>query len=223
MSVKAEKFNNKYRVPSHRMPNWDYSGNGVYFITIVTQNRECILGQIVTLHGSQNPHVPHVPSHAPSPPPSPSAPAYILLSDFGKIVHDEWLKSFEIRNELFLDEYVIMPNHIHAIVILIKPKTEKLNSTHNPHEKSALIRKPQSISSFIAGFKSVVNTEIDDFIDQHHLDIPKYNRNNHFFQPNYHDHVIRNDSEYRRIKKYIITNPLKWNNDKFNPKKEVKR
>jgi hypothetical protein len=48
------------------------------------------------------------------------------------------------------------------------------------------------------------------------LDIPKYNRHNHFFQPNYHDHIIRNHWEYVRIKNYIVNNPNNWNKDKFN-------
>ncbi len=176
------------------------------------------------------------------------------MSDFGKIVHDEWLVSFDIRHELFLDEYIIMPNHLHAIVVLVsginRPNSfnvpndpDKLDGldglndlngsngshvethgraslqSHQSHQshpsQSAFIRKPQSISSFIAGFKSAVNSKIDDYIDNHHLDIPKYNKNNHFFQPNYHDHIIRNNTEYQRIKNYIIQNPLKWTEDKF--------
>jgi REP element-mobilizing transposase RayT len=84
------------------------------------------------------------------------------------------------------------------------------------------VRKPKSISSFVGGFKSAVNTKIDDYIDENHLNIPKYNRNNHFFQSNYHDHIIRNSAEYERIKNYIITNPLKWEDDKFNPDKTNK-
>jgi REP element-mobilizing transposase RayT len=124
-----EKYKNKYRIQSHRMPGWDYSGNGMYFITLVTQNRDCNLGEIVKNK--------------------------IILSDFGIIVKNEWEISFEIRDELFCDDY----------------------------------------------------------IDKHNLDIPKYNRNNHFFQSNYHDHIIRNEVSFQRIKNYIINNPLKWNND----------
>ena len=67
----------------------------------------------------------------------------------------------------------------------------------------------------MAGFKSAINSKIDNFIDENNLNIPKYNRNNHFFQPNYHDHIIRNNAEYERIKKYIINNPLNWDKDKF--------
>ncbi len=222
------------------MPRWDYSGDGIYFITMVTQNRECILGEIVNGH--------------------------ISLSEMGKIVDNEWLKSFDIRDELYLDEYIIMPNHLHAIIILVNnglhvethgraslqsapPSTAPPSTT--PHsnaqqsnapqsnapqsnapqsttpqqsnrstqsENRPFFRKPKSISSFIAGFKSAVNSKIDDYIDENGLNIPKYNRNNHFFQPNYHDHIIRNDSEYQRIKKYIINNPTCWENDTLKSK-----
>ncbi|MFW6248509.1 MAG: transposase [Bacteroidota bacterium] len=211
-----DKFRNKYRIKSYRMPQWDYSGNGMYFITLVTQNRECNLGEIVN--------------------------GEMILSAFGKIVNDEWLKSFEIRNELFFDEYIIMPNHVHAIVILDKNGIEKneMNGSHGSHVethgraslqspqsqielyKKPFVRKPKSISSFMAGFKSAVNSKIDDYIDECNLDMQKYNRNNHFFQSNYHDHIIRNNAEYERIKKYIINNPLKWGADKFNPDKTDK-
>lgn len=230
-----EKYKNKYRILSHRMPGWDYSKNGFYFITLVTQNRECILGDIVD--------------------------GKMILSDFGHIVEKEWLKSFEIRDELFLDEYIIMPNHLHAIVVLNNKNNSTKNDgwdgtnetndlhglhglhvekhgraslqpTEHPTEQSTkqptkqptvqsnFVRKPKSISSFIAGLKSSVNAKIDDFIDENNLGVPKYNRNNHFFQTNYHDHIIRNNSEYERIKEYIINNPFKWNEDKFNPDKK---
>ena len=187
-----EKYKNKYRIQSHRMPGWDYSGNGMYFITLVTQNRDCNLGEIVKNK--------------------------IILSDFGIIVKNEWEISFEIRDELFCDDYIIMPNHLHAIVIIEKPIVNTHVDTHGrayqqSTTKSNFIRKPKSISSFIAGFKSAINSKIDDYIDKHNLDIPKYNRNNHFFQSNYHDHIIRNDVSFQRIKNYIINNPLKWNND----------
>jgi len=229
-----EKFRNKYRIQSNRMPGWDYAGKGRYFITLVTQNRECNLGTIKN--------------------------GKINLSDFGKIIDHEWLKSFKIRKELTCDEYIIMPNHLHAIVVLSEKLSESGSiSTVETHGRASLrgddrsfergddrsfergddrsferdddhsfqrdgnqniprkfYRKPKSISSFIAGFKSAINSRIDDFIDDHGLDIPKYNRNNHFFQSNYHDRVIRNDAEYDRIKNYIRDNPKKWDDDQLN-------
>ena len=245
------KFKNKYRIESHRKPNWDYNANGLYFITIVTQNRVCNLGDIINQE--------------------------MILSDFGKIVENEWFLSFDIRKELILDEFIIMPNHLHAIVEIIHAETHGRASVREIQSngiqsneiqsngiqsneiqsneiqsneiqsneiqsdgiqsdgiqsngiqsdgiqsdgikiiRNSPIRLPKSISSFIGGFKSAVNTKIDDYIDEHKLSIPKYNKNNHFFQPNYHDHIIRNNFEYINIKNYIKNNPLNWKNDSIN-------
>jgi len=204
------------------MPGWDYSGNGFYFITMVVQNRKYILGKI------ENDEM--------------------IFSDFGKIAKNEWYESFEIRQELFLDEFQIMPNHLHAIVIIKKPngfpiKTTELDEIHDtthdtthvethgraslqsnrsnqsnqsgqPEQQTKFFRKPKSLSSFIGGYKSIV-TKIDNFIDLQNLPIEKYNRNNKFWQPGYHDHVIRNKNEYSRIKNYIKNNPKNWNDDEF--------
>lgn len=224
----SEKFKNKYRIASHRKPNWDYSADALYFLTIVTQNRVCNLGNVVNNSGDTHDHVSNI---------------CVELSDFGKIVEQEWFKSFEIRDELILHQFVIMPNHLHAIVEIRDEKRGDLNDndisvgdanagnashvdTHGRVylpiingrvfpiiKRNAPIRLPKSISSFMGGFKSAVNSKIDDFIDAHHLDIPKYNRNNHFFQPNYHDHIIRNNREYINISNYIINNPSNWDKD----------
>ena len=220
----ADRYKNKYRTTSHRKLNWDYNSAGAYFITICTQNRECNLGEIVKNKDD----------------------AFLQLSEFGKIVAAEWHKSFEIRKELYCDEYILMPNHIHAIIILendmdgngdcngnadadgipdadgnavqthgrasLRESNELRESNKSP---SIPHRLPKSISSFIAGFKSAVNSKIDDYIDENKLNIPKYNRNNHFFQPNYHDHIIKDNTSFQRIKNYIINNPKNWDTDKF--------
>jgi REP element-mobilizing transposase RayT len=136
------------------------------------------------------------------------------LNDFGKIADDEWEKSAQIRDELELDEFVVMPNHVHGIVI-IRSGTDALPRTDARPCVSTRMRKPKSISSFLAGYKSAVTTKIDDWIDLHHADIPKYNRRNRLWQVNYYDHIIRDKGEYNRIKTYIINNPKKWKGDKF--------
>lgn len=218
------KFKNKYRIESNRKPNWDYSSNGLYFLTFVTQNRICYLGKIIDKK--------------------------MILSDFGKIVDNQWLKSFEIRNELFLDEYQIMPNHIHAIVEIRKPlsvdlethgRASHLNIDETSQDvsldetsqdvsleetsqdvsmikRNPAVRLSKSISSFMGGFKSAVNTEIDNYIDENGMFMIKFNKHNHFFQPNYHDHIIRNHGEYIKIKKYIQHNPMNWTYDSLNKK-----
>ena len=85
-----KRYKGKYRNDSHRLKGWDYSGNGNYFITINTHSRECHFGDIVD--GKMN------------------------LNDFGKIATDEWFKSFEIRIELSFGAFILMPNHLHAII-----------------------------------------------------------------------------------------------------------
>lgn len=194
----GKKFKNKYRIGSNRMPGWDYSGNGIYFLTIVTQDRKHWLGEIRNNE--------------------------MILSEWGKIIQHEFLKSFEIRSELFLDEYIIMPNHIHMVVRIKNisdscpiqsDDTIRVQTDGRPSLSPEFYRKPKSISSFMAGFKSSVNSKIDDDIDEKGLNIPKFNRNNHFFQLDYHDRVIRNQGEYMRIVNYIRMNPRNWKTDEL--------
>jgi REP element-mobilizing transposase RayT len=90
------KYLNKYRNESFRAQWWDYSNVGSYFITICTADRKLILGEI----SNKEMH----------------------LSPIGEIVFEEWNKSFEIRKELFCDIFVIMPNHIHAILRIEKSR-----------------------------------------------------------------------------------------------------
>jgi hypothetical protein len=82
------------------------------------------------------------------------------------------------------------------------------NNDHSNHPR--LHRKPKSLSSFIIGYKSTVTTRINNYIDSCNA---KYNKSNRLWQPNFYDHVIRNDEEYLRIKEYIQDNPSKWKDD----------
>jgi len=195
----GENYQKRYKQGSHRFPGWDYSGSGFYFITFVTQHRICNLGKIEN--------------------------SKIVLSDYGKIVEHEWHESFKIREELFLDEFQIMPNHIHAIIKLDKADIESIEPNlsleeifkweNHSNKQNEFAMRPKSISSFVAGYKSAVNNKIDNFIDLNNIKTPKYNRNNHFFQPDYHDHIIRDKEAYFRIKQYIKNNPKKWEEDRL--------
>jgi len=167
------------------MPGWDYSVGGYYFITVATNNHICNLGKIEN--------------------------DKMILSEFGKVVETQWYKSFQIRTELFLDEFIIMPNHLHAIIILDNEQFD----IRDADNQRIFIRKPKSISSFIAGFKSATTIAIDNYIDDNNLALQKYDRFNKFMQANYHDHIIRNEQEYHQIKNYIINNPIQWDEDKY--------
>ena len=192
MNNEMEKFQNKYRIASARAQWWNYANNGVYFITICTAGREYLFGDIKNNE--------------------------IFLSDTGNIVQQEWGKSFEIRTELFCDAFVVMPNHIHAIVQIDKNGHDTTNvETHGraslqsipqsqPSKHGIAYRLPKSISSFAAGFKSVVTKRINEIRNTPKLPV---------WQSRFHDHIIRNDEKYHYIKNYILDNPKNWEQDKF--------
>src|SRR5690606_5038731 len=102
---------------------------------------------------------------------------------------------------------IFVQSHGRAILQSQSQSQSQTDSQNDlPIKRNMPIRLPKSISSFMAGFKSAVNTQIDNYIDEHHLNIPKYNKNNHFFQHNYYDQFIRKHSEYKSIAKTSIIN-----------------
>ena len=189
----------KYRIASARAAWWDYSREGRYFITVCTANRKCLFGQI--LQGE------------------------LYASPIGEIVLQEWEKSFEVRQELFCDAFVLMPNHLHAILRIENENAEphgsaavlpdpsdipEVSGGMKPHDRAAVQpprRSPRSISSFMAGFKSSATKMINEYRNTPGQPV---------WQARFHDHIIRNDTEYRRISDYIINNPVNWRYDKFN-------
>jgi REP element-mobilizing transposase RayT len=101
-------YKNKYRIETTRLKNWDYSSNGYYYITICTKNREHIFGKIAVETGFK-------------PVSTPTKPVFkmiMILNEYGKIVEKCWYDLSEHYANLKLDEFVIMPNHIHGIVII---------------------------------------------------------------------------------------------------------
>ena len=180
-----ELYQNKYRIPSHRLRGWDYSNNGCYFITIVTAERQMLFGDI--------------------------REGKMVLNEMGQIVQNEFFKSFEIREELFLGAFVLMPDHLHTVIILDNMK--KVPEIQQHTGDKTLHRPPKSISSFVAGFKSATVQSIDNWIDTNGSSMGKFNRRNPLWQANYHDHIIRNENEYRAIVDYIDENPVKWDTD----------
>jgi putative transposase len=122
------KFHNKYRVDSARLRGYDYSRPGAYFITICTKNRVHYFGKIID--------------------------GKMALNNIGKIVECEWIRSFEIRKELLRDEWIVMPDHIHGIIIIVNGDRSRIEvpGRVETHGSASLPfeRKPRSISSFVA-------------------------------------------------------------------------
>jgi REP element-mobilizing transposase RayT len=141
----------------------------------------------------------------------------MILSKIGQIVQTEWLNTPQIRMDmnLSLGEFIIMPNHFHAILIIGKNEYNKQPlselSLETPGMASLRFQLPQSkqgpqcknVSSIIRGFKSAVTIKA-------RLINPYFE-----WQSRFYDHVIRNYPEFDRIQQYIINNPNSWNIDKF--------
>ncbi|MBI1937605.1 MAG: hypothetical protein HYS25_05720 [Ignavibacteriales bacterium] len=135
----------------------------------------------------------------------------MILNEAGKIVEDEWTKTKSLRSNVNLDYYVIMPNHLHGIIIINGsevethrvrlPNEERING-RDAFDASLRIVK-NCLSDIIRGFKSAATKRIK-----------KSGRNNFAWQSRFYDRIIRNENESYAIRNYIEENPLKWEIDK---------
>ncbi len=140
----------------------------------------------------------------------------IVLNPLGLIAQEEWLKTRIIRPELELDEFIIMPNHFHGIVIIKDiPKTHKENMIgthgHGTHCRASLQRQPRSLGSIIAGFKSAATKRINEKRNMPCMPV---------WQSRFYEHIIRTDKDLNNIRAYIINNPIQWHEDEDNPIKD---
>ena len=149
-----------------RLPEYDYSTPGAYFITVCTKGKECTLGTVVGGGALDAPMV--------------------QLSTIGGIVKRD-IESTNRINGLTVDKYVIMPNHVHLILVVAPVD----GTSKAPSPTNALI--PHAISTL----KRFVHRDTGMQV----------------FQRSYYDHVIRNEQDYKRIWQYIDTNPAKWTDD----------
>jgi REP element-mobilizing transposase RayT len=128
----------------------------------------------------------------------------MCLSKIGCVVAEEWLQSSVIRPEIELDEWVVMPNHMHGIIVF----TESAGvHGHAPLPGGVAYRKPRSLSSLIAGFKSTATKRINAIRNTPSAPV---------WQHNYHERIIRNEEALHNIRRYIIDNPQRWTEDAEN-------
>jgi REP element-mobilizing transposase RayT len=190
MTLDPEKHHRR----SIRLRNYDYSQPGAYFVTICTYQKQSWFGEIKN--------------------------GQIYLNQLGKIVADEWLKTCKIRPNFKLDEWVIMPNHFHGIVIIndYSGDDQSLGARDAPLDLGArdapldlgardapLQQKPNSLSSCIAGFKSAVTKRIN---------LLRQNTDTPIWQRNYYESILRDEKYLAVVREYIINNPKNWPNDR---------
>jgi REP element-mobilizing transposase RayT len=173
-----EKYKNKYRVASSRAQWWNYSWNAAYFITICTKNRAHYFGEIIDKK--------------------------MQLSNVGILADVFWHEAKHHAKNIELDAFVVMPNHIHGILILNGEENEnKLMHEKTIGEQRFQNQGKNSVSSIIGSYKAAVTKHANRL----HLEFG--------WQSRFHDHIIRNENEFYRIANYIENNVIKWQEDKF--------
>ena len=199
----SELFLGKYRIKSIRKSGHDYTSPGAYFITINTGARIQWFGSIKN--------------------------KIMKLSPIGEVVREEWLKSEIVRENIQLDEWIIMPDHIHGIIVIETARRVISNKTqpqpivletacqavsktqHQPiktaqrtvsikiNQPRKSILEPNSIGSIIGQFKSICTKRIREKGYKHF-----------HWQDRYYDHIVRDETDLHRIRAYIKQNPKKW-------------
>ncbi|PSB44305.1 transposase [Cyanosarcina cf. burmensis CCALA 770] len=190
-------FKNKYCIESTRLSNRDYAANGLYFITICTGDRTCFFGDIVNTQ--------------------------IHLSAIGQIAEKFWVEIPQHFKHTYIDAYVVMPNHVHGIIIIDKPyvvsttcrdvacnvSTDISNDLDDCNfftTMSMISPKSGSLSAILQSYKSAVTQWCR-----------KNGYDNFTWQPRFYDRIIRADGSLDKIREYIVNNPTKWKEDKNNP------
>lgn len=152
-----------------RLPGFDYSSANWYYVTICVHERERFFGKIFD--------------------------GRMISSPAGRMIELEWLKLRIRYLNIRLDKFVVMPNHFHGIIQLIRAGT----------------RPAPTLGTIIGNYKSITTHEYIDGIRKYTW--PSFK--NKLWQRNYYEHVIRDEQDFDHVKKYIIENPINWTKDKF--------
>ena len=181
-------------IPHHRrsirFKGYDYTSEGGYFITMVTHQRQPIFGEIIDTE--------------------------MHLNHIGSIAHDEWFRTSQMRPyvELFDDEFVVMPNHLHGIIWITDlvgafPPRQSVGAYCNTPQQDRSFQSPGiGIGAIIRGYKSAVTKRINELLNTPSSPV---------WQRNYYEHIITIDWEYEAIVEYIDANPRNWLSDRENP------
>jgi putative transposase len=176
---------------SIRLQGYDYSSPGEYFITICTQNRECLFGDVVN--------------------------GEMVLNEIGEIARDIWQQIPDRYDNVVLDAFIMMPNHVHGIIGIEYHPAHPAGAIHELPLRDGDIdpetyrkqRRQMLLSKIIGWYKMNVAKQANILLN---------NSGNRFWQRNYYEHIIRDDKSLIRIRDYIINNPAQWDDDVNHPK-----
>ena len=208
-----DKYQNKYRIPSARLQGYDYGQNGAYFITICTKNRIHYFGEIISSFDSERQNVAfdserqnvafdsetqNVASDSET-----QNVASVQATPIGVIANEYWQKISEHFSFVLLDEFVVMPNHVHGILVISK-ETHDDASLQGIGYTNKFGPQSGNISSVIRGYKAAVKS------------FATTNKIEFAWQSRFYDRIIRDEEEMKRIRKYIVENPDNWFRDSNN-------
>ena len=199
-----DKFKNRYRIASARLRSWDYSSDSAYFLTICTARRQHFFGEIIN--------------------------SEMQLSEIGQYANKCWLAIPDHFPNFYLDEFVIMPDHMHGIVVIEKSDVENpagfdaVGARHAVETGHALSLPGQQTNADEQTakphfrFRNQGKNTISAMVGSFKSAVTKYCNENKLpfrWQSRFHDHIIRNSGEFYSIRNYIINNPRNWKDDRF--------
>ena len=171
-------YQNKYRTKSLRLKEWNYSNIGWYYVTICTKGNKEYCCEIKE--------------------------GTVILNELGEIAQKFLIEIPDHFNNAGIDEYVIMPNHIHVIIV-IKNKRRDVACNVSTNTMSIISPEAGSLSTIIRSYKSAVTNKTRTSLNKQFA-----------WQSKFYDHIIRNEKSLFQIRKYILLNSLKWEIDKEN-------
>ncbi len=185
---------------SIRLKGYDYSRAGLYFITVCAKDKQHLFGSVPN--------------------------AEMVLNIFGQIANDHWAKLPERFSNMELDVFQIMPNHMHAIILLtdyqvgagLAPALDDGQTARDNGDRAGTSPAPtgpttsNAIGNIVGAYKSLVANECLEIFKQNHPGEIM----GKIWQRNYHEHIIRTDAAYNNIRNYILCNPSNWKQDCFN-------
>jgi putative transposase len=169
-------YRNKYRVETTRLAGWDYSSPGHYFVTVCTKSHEEYFGEVV---GQE-----------------------MVLSDLGRVARECWIAIASHFPFAAADAFVVMPNHVHGIVVITSEGPLSAGNAFGPQSGN--------LAAVVRGYKVGVKKYATAHGRVFH------------WQPRFYEHVIRNEGALARIRNYIETNPQRWEFDEYNRTRQAR-
>lgn len=173
----------KHHRRSIRLKGYDYSEPGIYYVTLTAHERTEIFGHL--------------------------SAGQVQLNSLGEIVLDEWLRTPKVRPEVELDEFIIMPDHLHGIIVICEERNgvtgslKKLVGANcdSPQRETPFRSPSRTLGAIIRGFKGATTKRINE---------ARSKPGEKVWQRNYYEHVVRDEKDLSRIQRYIRENPVRF-------------